>query len=170
MLRIFLRRDVAGPDKWLLCRGRTMTKIPPDKLFPSQGTSPAVSLKGPGLGGRIRNWFLAGIIVAGPLATTAYIVWWFVDTIDNWVKRLVPVRFWPDNYLPFQLPGLGVVFALLGLTLLGFLAANLVGRSSSGSAKRCSLTCRSSVRSIKAPNRSSKPRFLNPAPRSAGWG
>ena len=106
-----------------------MKKMPPDKLPPSQGTSPAVSLKGPGLGGRIRNWFLTGVIIAGPLATTAYIVWWFVDTVDNWVKHLVPVRFWPDNSLPFQLPGLGVVFALLGLTLLGFLAANLVGRS-----------------------------------------
>jgi uncharacterized membrane protein len=75
-----------------------MTKMPRDKLFPSQGASPAVSLKGPGLGGRIRNWFLAGVIVAGPLATTAYIVWWFVDTVDNWVKRLVPERFWPDNF------------------------------------------------------------------------
>jgi uncharacterized membrane protein len=106
-----------------------MTKILPETLLPLQGASPGVSLKGPGLGGRIRNWFLTGVIVAGPLATTAYIVWWFVDTIDSWVKRLVPVRFWPDNYLPFQLHGLGVVFALLGLTLLGFLAANLVGRS-----------------------------------------
>jgi len=103
--------------------------MPPDKPFASQGASPAVSLKGPGLGARIRNWFLAGVIVAGPLATTAYIVWWFVDTIDSWVKRLVPVRFWPDNFLPLHLPGLGVVFAFLGLTLLGFLAANLAGRS-----------------------------------------
>ncbi len=106
-----------------------MRKILPKTLPPSQGTSPAVSLKGPGLGGRIRNWFLTGVIIAGPLATTAYIVWWFVDTIDNWVKRLVPERFWPDNFLSFQLPGLGVVFAFLGLTLLGFLAANLAGRS-----------------------------------------
>ncbi len=106
-----------------------MMKIPPDRLPPPQGIGPAVSLKGPGLGGRIRNWFLTGVIVAGPLATTAYIVWWVVDTIDNLVKRLFPVRFWPDNFLPFQLPGLGVVFAFLGLTLLGFLAANLAGRS-----------------------------------------
>jgi uncharacterized membrane protein len=106
-----------------------MTKMPPDKLPPPQGTGPAVSLKGPSLGGRIRNWFLAGVIVAGPLATTAYIVWWVVDTIDSSVKHLVPVRFWPDNFLPFQLPGLGVVFAFFGLTLLGFLAANLAGRS-----------------------------------------
>ncbi|MDQ6701887.1 MAG: DUF502 domain-containing protein [Pseudomonadota bacterium] len=106
-----------------------MTNMLPDKLPPSQVIGPAVNLRGPSLGGRIRNWFLTGVIVAGPLATTAYIVWWFVDTIDNWVKRLVPVRFWPDSYLPFQLPGLGVVFAFLGLTLLGFLAANLAGRS-----------------------------------------
>lgn len=129
MPRIFCaatKRDLINGSS---AAGRTMTKMPPDKLSPLQGTSPAGGPKGPSLGGRIRNWFLAGVIVAGPLATTAYIVWWFVDTIDGSVKRLVPVRFWPDNFLPFQLPGLGVVFAFLGLTLLGFLAANLAGRS-----------------------------------------
>ena len=129
MPRIFCaatKRDLINGSS---AAGRTMTKMPPDKLPPLQGTSPASGPKGPSLGGRIRNWFLAGVIVAGPLATTAYIVWWFVDTIDGSVKRLVPVRFWPDNFLPFQLPGLGVVFAFLGLTLLGFLAANLAGRS-----------------------------------------
>ena len=87
------------------------------------------AVKGVGLGWRIRNWFLTGVIVAGPLAVTVYIVWWFVDTIDSWVKRIVPVRFWPDSFLPFPLPGFGVIFAFLALTLLGFLAANLAGRS-----------------------------------------
>jgi uncharacterized membrane protein len=107
-----------------------MTKMPLEALPPiSHGNDPAMNPRGPSLGGRIRNWFLTGVIVAGPLATTAYIVWWFVDTIDNWVKRLVPVRFWPDSFLPFPLPGFGVIFAFLALTLLGFLAANLAGRS-----------------------------------------
>jgi uncharacterized membrane protein len=106
-----------------------MTKIPLETLSPSQGDGQAITPRGPGLGWRIRNWFLTGVIVAGPLATTAYIVWWFVDTIDNWVKLLVPVRFWPDGYLPFQLHGFGVVSAFIGLTLLGFLAANLAGRT-----------------------------------------
>jgi uncharacterized membrane protein len=106
-----------------------MKKILPKMRPPSQGASPVVSFRGRGLGGRIRNWFLTGVIIAGPLATTAYIVWWFVDTIDNWVKRLIPERFWPDNFLSFQLPGLGVLLAFVGLTLLGFLAANLAGRS-----------------------------------------
>jgi uncharacterized membrane protein len=107
-----------------------MTKIPLEMLPPpSPGNGPGMNLIGPGLGGRIRTWFLTGVIVAGPLATTVYIVWWVVDTIDSWVKRLVPVRFWPDSFLPFQLPGFGVIFAFLALTLLGFLAANLAGRS-----------------------------------------
>ena len=107
-----------------------MTKIPLEPLPPSlPGNDPAMNLMGSGLGWRIRNWFLTGVVVAGPLAVTVYIVWWVVDTIDNWVKRLVPVRFWPDSFLPFPLPGFGVVFAFLALTLLGFLAANLAGRS-----------------------------------------
>jgi uncharacterized membrane protein len=106
-----------------------MMTVPPDEMPYSQSYGPAAMVKVPGLGGRVRNWFLTGVIVAGPLATTVYIVWWFVDTIDNWVKSLVPNGFWPDSYLPLQVPGLGVVLAFLALTLLGFLAANLAGRT-----------------------------------------
>jgi uncharacterized membrane protein len=93
------------------------------------GRDPGAQSRGTSIGARIRNWFLAGVVVAGPLAITVYIVWWFVDTVDGWVKKLVPASFWPDTYLPFPLPGLGVIVAFLGLTLLGFLAANLAGRS-----------------------------------------
>jgi len=103
--------------------------MPAENKPSSHNYGQALIGKGPGLGGRIRNWFLTGVIVAGPLATTVYIVWWFVDTIDNWVKRLVPDGFWPDSYVPLRIPGLGVVLAFCGLTLLGFLAANLAGRS-----------------------------------------
>ena len=82
-----------------------------------------------GIGSRIRNWFLTGLVIAGPLATTAYLVLWFVDTVDRWVRPLLPERFWPDTYLPIKVPGTGVVLAFLGLTLLGFLAANILGRT-----------------------------------------
>jgi uncharacterized membrane protein len=80
-------------------------------------------------GARLRNYFLTGIIVAGPLAVTAYIVSWIVTTVDGWVKPLVPSAYLPDTYLPFRVPGYGLVVAMVGLTLLGFLTANLVGRS-----------------------------------------
>jgi uncharacterized membrane protein len=106
----------------------------------SEPVGPARSqppLKGPvvlprprlSIGARIRNWFLTGVVVAGPLMLTAYLVWWFVDSVDNTVRKLVPVKFWPDNYLPIPLPGFGVIFAFIALTLLGFLAANLAGRT-----------------------------------------
>lgn len=78
---------------------------------------------------RLRNYFLTGLIVAGPLALTIYITWWIVGAIDGWVKPLVPDRYWPDTYLSFTLPGFGLIIAFVALTLLGFLTANLVGRT-----------------------------------------
>lgn len=83
----------------------------------------------PTFGAGIRTWFLTGLIVAGPLALTAWIVWWFISLIDGWVKPLVPANLWPDYYLPMHLPGVGVLLAFLGLTMLGFLTANLAGRT-----------------------------------------
>jgi len=78
---------------------------------------------------RLRNYFLTGLIVAGPLALTIYITWWIVGAIDGWVKPFVPDRYWPDAYLSVSVPGFGLVVALFALTLLGFLTANLVGRT-----------------------------------------
>src|SRR3954467_234921 len=78
---------------------------------------------------RLRNYFLTGLIVAGPLTITLYITWWFITLVDGWVKPLVPAAYLPNAYLPFSIPGFGLVVALTGLTLLGFLTANLVGKT-----------------------------------------
>jgi len=78
---------------------------------------------------RLRNYFLTGLIVAGPLTITIYITWWFITLVDGWVKPLVPSVYLPENYLPFPIPGFGLIIAFTGLTLLGFLTANLVGRT-----------------------------------------
>jgi uncharacterized membrane protein len=88
-----------------------------------------VSGRSRGVGARLRNYFLTGLVIAGPLAVTAWIVWWFINTIDSWVTPLIPTMLRPDRYLPFHVPGVGVVVALVGLTLLGFFAANLAGRT-----------------------------------------
>ena len=78
---------------------------------------------------RLRNYFLTGFIVAAPLAITTYLAWSFVGWIDSWVKPYIPARWSPDTYLPFAVPGFGLLVALLIITLIGFLAANIVGRS-----------------------------------------
>lgn len=83
----------------------------------------------PSFGTRLRRYFLTGVVLAAPLAITASVTWWFVNLVDGWVKPLLPASFWPENYLPFPVPGLGLVIALIGLTLIGFLTANFVGRT-----------------------------------------
>ena len=79
--------------------------------------------------GRIRNYFLTGLIVAGPIAITFYLTWWFVTWVDGLVRPFVPIAYRPETYLPVKIPGFGLIIAFLALTLLGFLTANLVGRT-----------------------------------------
>src|SRR3954468_5232580 len=78
---------------------------------------------------RFRNYFLTGLIVAGPVAITFYLTWWFVTWVDGLVRPFVPVAYRPETYLPFGLPGSGLIVAVIALTLLGFLTANLMGRT-----------------------------------------
>jgi uncharacterized membrane protein len=80
-------------------------------------------------GARLRNYFLTGLVVVGPVGITLYIAWNFITLVDGWVKPYVPTIYNPDSYLPFPLPGVGLVFAVVLLTLIGALAANLLGRS-----------------------------------------
>jgi uncharacterized membrane protein len=96
---------------------------------PSSSKAPPAATHRIGARMRIRNYFLTGIIVAGPVAITVYIALWFIQLVDGWVKPLVPPRYLPETYLPFTIPGFGLLVAFLALTLLGFLTANLVGRS-----------------------------------------
>src|ERR1700687_931324 len=82
----------------------------------------------PGIVSRIRTYFLTGLIVAGPVAVTLWLIWWFVTWVDNLVRPFIPVTYRPGTYLPVHIPGLALIIAFVALTLLGFLAANLVGR------------------------------------------
>src|SRR5262249_10885826 len=95
-----------------------------EALAPRAGEPPASH----GLAGRIRNYFLTGLIVAGPVAITIYLAWSFVTWVDDLVRPLIPVAYRPETYLPIKIPGLGLIIAFVALTLLGFFTANLVGR------------------------------------------
>jgi len=78
---------------------------------------------------RLRNYFLTGLIVAGPLAITVYLTWSFITWVDNLVRPLIPAAYRPETYLPWSIPGTGLVIAFFAITMLGFLTANLVGRT-----------------------------------------
>jgi uncharacterized membrane protein len=78
---------------------------------------------------RLRGYFLTGLIIVGPVAITIYVVWWFINLVDGWVKPLIPQSYLPDNFLPFNVPGVGLIVGILALMLVGALAANLFGRT-----------------------------------------
>jgi uncharacterized membrane protein len=82
-----------------------------------------------GFGARLRNYFLTGLVVAGPLAITAWLIWSFITWVDDLVRPMIPAMYRPETYLPWKIPGSGLVIAFFALTMLGFLTANLVGRT-----------------------------------------
>src|ERR1700742_1981516 len=89
----------------------------------------AVATSHTGVAARLRNYFLTGLVVAGPLAITAWLIWSVVNWVDDFVRPFIPPAYRPESYLPWPIPGTGLIIALIALTLLGFLTANLVGRT-----------------------------------------
>jgi uncharacterized membrane protein len=82
-----------------------------------------------GLAIRLRNYFLTGLILVGPLYITINLTWWFITWVDDLMRPFIPIGLRTETYLPFRVPGVGLIVAFVSLTLLGFLTANLVGRT-----------------------------------------
>ena len=81
-----------------------------------------------GVFARLRNYFLAGLLVTAPIGLTIYIVWMVVAFVDNRVTPLIPVRYSPETYLPVNIPGLGLLVVFVVITLIGALTAGFFGR------------------------------------------
>lgn len=94
----------------------------------------------PGLISYLRGRFLAGVVIAAPIAITIYLVWGFISWIDRIIKPTIPRAWNPETYIPdtvnifgfevtLGVPGLGLLVAIVGLTFLGAVGANLIGRA-----------------------------------------
>lgn len=82
------------------------------------------------VGARMRAWFLTGVIVSAPIGLTMYLTFVFVTWVDRNVALLIPEALVERlKYVPFGVPGFGLVVAVVGLTLIGFLTANFLGRA-----------------------------------------
>ncbi len=81
------------------------------------------------IGPQLRNSFLTGLIIVGPIGITIYMVWTFIDFIDSWVTPYL-LKLFPNIPLPVEsIPGIGLVVAILGIMIIGAFTANLFGRS-----------------------------------------
>jgi uncharacterized membrane protein len=83
-----------------------------------------------GLLARLRTWFLTGVLIVAPLALTLYVCLAIVGWVDQLIAPLIPPPYRPEVYfnLPFEVPGTGFVIVVVGLTVIGALAATLLGR------------------------------------------
>lgn len=81
-----------------------------------------------GLGTRLRRNFLTGIVVTAPSVITIYVTWWFLKFIDTNVARLIPEQYNPNTYLPVNVPGLGLIIAVVFFITVGWFARNFLGR------------------------------------------
>lgn len=81
-----------------------------------------------GLMGRLRAYFFAGILITAPISITFYLAWLFITFVDSRVTPWIPEKYNPTMYLPFGLPGLGLVIVFVALTLIGMLTAGFFGR------------------------------------------
>jgi uncharacterized membrane protein len=81
-----------------------------------------------GLWGRLRNWFVAGLIVLGPTAITIYVLFRVLWTLDSLLGRYIKIPALVTPLLPEgRVPGLGIVAILVLLLVVGAGASALAG-------------------------------------------
>ena len=73
---------------------------------------------------RIRNNFIAGIVVLIPIGITVYLTI-FIIRISS---KLIPKEINPNNYLPFNIPGVEILIALFLITLIGWISLSFIGK------------------------------------------
>jgi uncharacterized membrane protein len=81
------------------------------------------------LGARLRAYFLAGVLIIAPVSLTIYLAWLFITFVDERVFSLLPPQYNPETYFRFSIPGIGLLLAAIGLTLIGALTAGILGRA-----------------------------------------
>jgi uncharacterized membrane protein len=73
---------------------------------------------------RIRNYFIAGIVVLIPLGITVYLTI-LIITISS---KILPKEINPNHYLPYNIPGLEIIISLFIITFIGWLSLSFLGR------------------------------------------
>ena len=73
---------------------------------------------------RIRNNFIAGVVALIPIGITLYLTLFIIKLSE----KLIPKGINPNNYLPFDIPGLEILIALILITLVGWISLSFLGK------------------------------------------
>ena len=73
---------------------------------------------------KVRNNFITGIVVLIPIGITLYLTLFIIRISSN----IIPREINPNNYLPFNIPGVEIIIALLLITFVGWISLSFLGK------------------------------------------
>jgi len=74
---------------------------------------------------KIRNYFIAGVVILIPIGITIYVTIFFISISS----KLLPKEINPNYYLPYNIPGVEIIISLILITLIGWLSLSFIGKS-----------------------------------------
>ena len=73
---------------------------------------------------KLRNNFIAGVVVLIPIGITLYLTLFFIRISGV----IIPKEINPNNYLPFNIPGVEILVAIVFITLVGWISLSFLGK------------------------------------------
>ena len=73
---------------------------------------------------KLRNAFIAGIVVLVPIGFTLYLTLFLIKISS----KLIPTEINPNNYLPFSIPGLEILLSVIFITIVGGISLSFFGK------------------------------------------
>ena len=73
---------------------------------------------------RLRNYFLAGIVVLVPIGFTLYLTIFLIKISS----KLLPNEINPNSYLPFSIPGLEILLSVIIIIIVGGISLSFFGK------------------------------------------
>ncbi len=78
--------------------------------------------------GKLKSWFLTGVIVAAPVAITVYMSYHLVIWINQVTSKLIPQQWKIGDIVPYAIPGCGLLLLIVVLIFIGMLTTGYVGK------------------------------------------
>ena len=73
---------------------------------------------------RIRNYFIAGVVILIPIGMTIYLTLLLVSISS----KILPKEINPNNYLPYNIPGVEIFTSIILITIVGWLSLSFIGK------------------------------------------
>ncbi len=73
---------------------------------------------------RLRNNFIAGVVVLIPIGITVYLTL-FIIKISS---KILPKELNPNHYLPYDIPGVEIIISIILITFIGWLSLSFIGK------------------------------------------